>query len=238
MNQPNQRNEEAPVYNVADDVCNIIIGDYLGEFTELYATAVGLVEMHPEQVNNEIRNALTHLARALSAANAQEAQSQVRKAKDHIERGKRDCLKISIIEIRDRLRGTIHMIEHTVGVVPQPIKLRLKEIERMRRTSFLAETRNEPMLDTLTSILADALDLEAQLEQQYGNMACAKNVIKRFFNKLKKHCATIIGALIIGVITGILLPNDGAIGKVREKISGTFSDIFLSDEMPVEKAKE
>lgn len=83
--------------DVSSRILEVIKEDFHNDFMDVYALTISLTDKHPEQANNEIRNALNHLARALMIDTPQDALEQITKAQGHIERAKRDCLKISLI---------------------------------------------------------------------------------------------------------------------------------------------
>lgn len=219
-------------------MCALIRNGYLGEFTDIYATTIGLTELHPEQANNEIRNALTHMARALIATTPADVLDQVKKAADHIERGKRDCLKISIIAIRKRLTATIHQIEITHGSVQMPVRQRLKAIERKRRDIFKAETRNESVTPALGDILADALDLEEFLETTYGNMSTFPSRWKRFKNRSQRYVKSVAAAVALAFVVGVMVPTDSAVGRAREHFWISVANIAFTSKVSIAEAEE
>jgi hypothetical protein len=63
---------------------NIILEDFQKEFQAIYAYAVTALDKVPEQINNEISNALTHIARALNADNNDGAQQALLQAQCRI----------------------------------------------------------------------------------------------------------------------------------------------------------
>ena len=81
---------------IENDVLNVVRKDFYEDFMEVYAMVVSTTETHPEQVNNKIRGALTHLARALDRGDG--CSEEVQKAQAHINRAKRDCLKVIIVQ--------------------------------------------------------------------------------------------------------------------------------------------
>lgn len=62
-----------------------------------YARAVAYSSKHPQNINNELRNALTHMSRAMCASDVQEANKEIAAAERHVERFKRDCLKVAVV---------------------------------------------------------------------------------------------------------------------------------------------
>lgn len=146
--------------HVEDTVQKVIQKDYFEDFLDVYGTTISIAESHPEQVNNEIRNALTHLARSYYCESLHDATSEIKQARDHIERAKRDSLKLSIITKRDQIQSEIFRIEMSEGAIPQALKLKLREIEKTRKKAFKNESLGKPVINSLETILIDALELE------------------------------------------------------------------------------
>lgn len=136
-------NKRAPLIDARNLVCETITNSYMQEFVDICALTVSITESYPEQSNNEIRNALTHLARALEIEKSEEMLTQVNKAKDHIERGKKDCLKMCIIEMHGRIRSMLATIEFKEGIIPNKFNIRTIDLEKRRKEAAIKETRND-----------------------------------------------------------------------------------------------
>lgn len=149
-------------------IAEIILSDFYEDFMDAYATALSALERHPEQANNEIRNALTHLARALSSERDTDFACHVAQASGHIQRGKRDCLKAAIIARREKLADTVRAIELVEGRVSNAIHQRLKTIEKQRYEAYVSETKAEDGVnDKLVSLLIECDNLIEHIEVSY-----------------------------------------------------------------------
>lgn len=84
--------------------------------------ATELNNIVPLQFTNELRNAINHLARAYCCENDADVDEEIRKAIGHIERAKRDCLKMSSIAISEDISSQFMLIEQKYGLLPTHIR--------------------------------------------------------------------------------------------------------------------
>lgn len=197
-------------------VAAVIEDHYFRDFLDIYGTTISITEMHPEQVNNEIRNALTHIARALVDEQADEVADNIEKAKAHIERAKRDCLKLSIIAKRDQIRAVIVHIEMVEGALPRNLKRRLVSLERQRKAIFRQETNGSHQVGALLeTLLVDTLELEEQLLEQFSDPGPTRTHLHRLWERLKTWVAATSFAILCGILatymTLVALPEDSPI---------------------------
>ena len=187
-------------------VCKVIVTDYLEDFTEIYATTIAITEAHPEQANNQIRNALTHLARALTSQDAAALKDSLKKAEGHIERGKRDCIKTAIALLKDRISTTLYRIEYEHGLVPRHIKVKLKTIEYKRISAYKNETKGDIRVSgEMEDILADLLELEEYLFENFHIPGEIIFFLKRWFLITLKNFRTIVYTVTVGCTSSYLV---------------------------------
>jgi hypothetical protein len=179
-------------------ILDVIEKDFHADLTEVWSICVSLTETIPEQANNEIRNALNHLARAFASGSPDDAASDIRQARNHFERGKRDCLKISIIEMHDRLDSMISLVEYKYGLLPANVRQRFKIINQSRRTIYREESRGEEGVSSrLETLLADSMDLEEFILDNYNVPSAVTVKAKKFLRRAWHHAATVsLGAII------------------------------------------
>src|ERR1700722_4867729 len=96
---------------VESPVLSIIIDDFGKDFQDVYSYAVTVLELAPEQANNEVRNALNHIVRALAAQTMQEANQNLGQSEGHIERARRDCIKLAVIHVHEQIKSDMLSIE-------------------------------------------------------------------------------------------------------------------------------
>ena len=105
---PDQRAE------VSRAIEQLLVEEIHRQFSEVYSAAVASIEIHPEQVNNELRNAITHMGRAAASDDYAAALKELSAARSHVERAKRDVIKIAVIHLR---RSGVSRLE-TAGEFP------------------------------------------------------------------------------------------------------------------------
>lgn len=151
--------------------------DIHADLMVLFATAVSLTEKHPEQVNNEVRNAVTHLARAYAANSAADAQDELRRARGHVDRAKRDCLKISIIALHDKIRATCSEIKIVSGTLDPAFVVRRNDLTNERKRLLKDEIAGAPGIvnEYLTFFAAaDQLHTDLTNELNLGTKRASK----------------------------------------------------------------
>lgn len=103
------------------------------ELMTFFAQAVAFTEKVPDQVNNELRNALTHFSRAYSAASYLDAEADLRRAAAHIDRAKRDCLKLSIICLHERIQALCGQVKAVSGTLDPAFLARRNQLTADRK---------------------------------------------------------------------------------------------------------
>ncbi|MBF0134438.1 MAG: hypothetical protein HQL75_17860 [Magnetococcales bacterium] len=187
-------------------VCGVIVADYLDDFSEIYATTIAITEIHPEQANNQIRNALTHLARALTSQDATAIRDNLEKAGSHIERGKRDCIKTAIALLKDRISSTLYRIEHEHGLIPRSIKDRLRIIEAKRKSAYKNEAKGDISVSgEMEDILADLLELEESLFETFHIPGKVIFFLKRWLLITLKNIRITFYAVSVGCLSSYLV---------------------------------
>lgn len=189
-------NDDDELDKNAENLKNSIIAscieqDYLKDLMPIYAHTIACAEQHPEQVNNEIRNALTHLARcAHEHRDIGKARIQIEKAQGHFERAKKDCLKISIAILHDRVRETIAEVEYIEGAINSKYKKKFVNLQKKRQSAFEKETIDDTTgcVADLLNIVNDLDDLEEQILTEYTNLNTGVGKIRKlFYTAIKAH---------------------------------------------------
>lgn len=147
-----------------------VIGFYHEDFTEYYATVIALTEQMPEQINNEIRNAFSHLARVQTATSQVEAEKEAEKAQAHVERACRDCLKASIIAVHDDITNLRNRAVTLYQAIDPVNTAQINALFAERSALNLAEARGEKDLtDRFQSLLEQGLALRVRVAELYGS---------------------------------------------------------------------
>lgn len=202
LNSPKGTKQDSVPTNNTNDVAECILRDYYAETLDIYGLTISLIEKHPEQANNEIRNALTHLARALASKEPATSKVEMDKAKGHFERAQKDCLKLCILELHERMMHSIHIIEYSEGTIRSDIKLRLRKLERDRKDAFVKESRNDDSdtMEAFKKITYDLLDLEDQILQAHPNAGSKGSMVRYWWVWSWIHARKIIYAVSVGII--------------------------------------
>lgn len=186
---------------VGNAILDLINRDFHEDFADVFATTVSIIERIPQQANHEIRNALNHMARAHDAPSLDEALQEIRLARGHIERGKRDCLKLSIIHKRRQLATMLERIEAKYGYVDGEFRALFRAVEVKRRDALKAENRGaERVSPALEDILVDCLTLEKKLTERHVVPSAAATALRRFGWRLRRYA----GSLALGTAAGVV----------------------------------
>jgi hypothetical protein len=144
---------------------------YDNEFIKLQAiTATVCKHSHPEQIDNEIRNALTHLSRALKEQDRIEIINQeVRRAIGHIERARRDCLKIVIANKHDEITAYIKNSKFIgiKGIRTKETAFNALKKDRITAAKLEAEGKSIEANDALKKIFKNMTMMSKELKVKY-----------------------------------------------------------------------
>ena len=186
---------------VLSEIGAILRDDVHEELMNFFAAAVALNEKHPEQVNNEIRNAFTHFARALAADSCDDAEEELRKGRSHIERAKRDTLKLAVIAIRDRIKNLCGEIKLLNGRLAPAFVVRRDELTARRRQLLRKEISGEKsFLTDFIRLFNDADQLELELLGEFNMVESNSSPFKRYLIHARRQAV----GLAFGVIVGVL----------------------------------
>jgi hypothetical protein len=185
-------------------VLEVIEKDFHVDFTEAWATTVALTETIPDQANNEIRNAFNHLARALKSETEEDAAGNIREARSHLDRAKRDCLKISVIYVHESVQSLIWYVEHNHGLVPENIRIRRKTLTIERKSIYSDETMGLAVSDRLEALLREYADLESHIIDNFGLPSRLVTGMRIFFRKWWKTCVIFVAAT-LAAFTGAFI---------------------------------
>lgn len=190
-----------------DNQRNALVSDciqkhYYDDLLNVYGLTIALTETHPEQVNNEIRNALTHLARVRLAKKEDDLHEEIKRSIGHFERGKKDCLKLCIATLHERVTRTVKTIEITKGLVNSKYKLSLKSVEEQRKQAFIKESKNDSTKATslLEKLTYDLLDIEDELAKDYPGVKGYS-----YGKMLWMQASSFVGKIVIGIITALVV---------------------------------
>lgn len=150
-------------HNVDASIQKILVDEIHGQFLDLYAAAVSLSERHPEQINNELRNALTHISRATALDDYALAMSEIKKAESHIERAKRDTAKVAVIELRDLISDVCADLRLLNGTVDVAFVIRRDDISKKRKAILKREAKGGAVINDFVALYLEADSLHDDL---------------------------------------------------------------------------
>lgn len=143
-----------------EKILNIITNEYLSDYIEILGICVGITEYYPQQADSQIRNALTHLSRAASFDDEVDIDIEIDKAKGHIERAKRDCLKLAIIRKKEHISDHIKSIHFAKGGLSEEIMLKRLQVAKDQKVAFVNETKGINVTPELENVLTQLITLE------------------------------------------------------------------------------
>jgi hypothetical protein len=109
-----------------------LLAYYHGEVVPALATAVTLDHAFPQEVLNEVRNALTHMGRANALDPEKDgAQKELQAAKRHLMRCTLDSLKVILLSIAKRCDGTLTALNREM-LLPASVNKEAHELRRRR----------------------------------------------------------------------------------------------------------
>lgn len=201
----------------------LLVDEIHGQFLDLYAAAVSLTEKHPEQVNNELRNAMTHLSRAAAMDDFLPAQAEIAKAVAHIERAKRDAVKVAVIALRDLIADASADIKLLNGTVDPGFIVRRDEVAKKRKQLLKQESQGAPVLNGFVQLYLEADELHDDL---VGVLATAGRRRGRWFYRFlswrKAGLGFVVGILVavLGrMLFSVIAPDPTAFGNgVRQRV--------------------
>lgn len=144
-------------------IINTLLNEYLSDYIEILGICVGITEYYPQQADSQIRNALTHLSRAASFDDATEIDKEIEKAKGHIERAKRDCLKLAIIRKKEHVADHIKSVHFAKGGLSEDIMVKRLQVSNDQKVAFINETKGVNVTPELENVLSQLINLETDL---------------------------------------------------------------------------
>jgi F0F1-type ATP synthase assembly protein I len=197
---------------VESRVLSIIFDDFGKDFQDVYSYAVTVLELAPEQANNEVRNALNHIVRALAAQTMQEANQNLGQSEGHIERARRDCIKLAVIHVHEQIKSDMLSIEQIEGALPISLRTRLKTIEEQGYQARKAEAEGDGnTIDKYADVLAALKRFRDDLNTQYTTSSNRRRWLARQLYRIRTHATSLVVGIVIGVMSHWLYDHAGGI---------------------------
>ncbi|KAF3981992.1 MAG: hypothetical protein HFP81_10170 [Methylococcales symbiont of Hymedesmia sp. n. MRB-2018] len=148
-----------------EKIISILLNEYLNDYIEILGICVGITEYYPQQADSQIRNALTHLSRAAYFDDKAKIDIEVERAKGHIERAKRDCLKLAIIRKKEHISDHIKSVHYAKGGLSEDIMLKRLQVSKDQKVAFINETKGLNVTSELEHVLTQLVNLENDIIQ-------------------------------------------------------------------------
>lgn len=196
------------------DIVEVLV-DFHIRFSEAYASAVAFSETMPEQINNEIRNALTHLSRAADAnakGHSDGVDPELASAKRHLERANRDCYKLAVISVNGQLQATMKVLNQSGRAVTRRFQQHYEQAVLERLRIIVEESRAREGTQTYASV-ADRYRnllrvLQKILSDMYSDYNINENYVKHyplrsFVKRVSTWVCLLISTNIIAFFVGV-----------------------------------
>lgn len=191
-------------------IISVLLNEYLDDYIEILGICVGITEYYPQQADSQIRNALTHLSRAASCTNDAEINTEIEKAKSHIERAKRDCLKLAILRKREHISDHIKSVHFAKGGLSEEIMMKRLQVESDQTAAFINETKGANVTPELEHILTQLVTLEKDLIQ-FDRVAFQPSKVVYIASIIVKRAKTmmaIFGMAVLGyLVSSFIVPS-------------------------------
>jgi hypothetical protein len=155
-----------------------LVSAYNEDFIDSYALVIAESQELPEQMNNEIRNAFTHLTRIWAASDIQIISDEKVKGLGHIHRATRDCLKYTVFHLHMRLQ-TQHkwaLILHR-AVSPEYCA-RSEKIKDAVKKIIADETKGIATESDWLTVIKESKELSDAYHRSYGIEFKAKRLTR------------------------------------------------------------
>ena len=162
----------------------------------------------PEQMNNEIRNAFTHLSRIHFAETIKEIDNERSKGLGHIHRAARDCLKYTVFHLHKRLQTQHKWARVLHKAVSPDLCARSSEIKTKVRAVIARETKGQATEAEWLAIIDESKRLSDDYHTTYGIEFAARPLTAFMYMALANWLPILIGVIVgICMTTGKDLAN-------------------------------
>ena len=174
------------------------------ELAEYYGAAVFFGKNEkPEQPNNEIRNALNHFARAFECETWAEAEKNHASSRAHLERAKRDSLKLATIGLFGEIREILRNAEAWYGIIEPAILVRKSRLVDWRLDTYIKESsgHNGTTLHML-ELFSEAREFHLELLDKYPAVSGER---RRgiWLIRLRRGAVGMAIAFVLGAMSGV-----------------------------------
>lgn len=182
-----------------------VLAFYSDKFTKYLSTTISISEKIPEEINNYIRNAFTHLARVQFCVDEDKVRVEASQAINHIERANRDCLKASIICTREKLDEMKLDVFFHYGSFTPALDAQYNKIQQAREEAYILESRgDDDQTQKLEELLRLILHTTEQVQMQYQEVGSKKSYIVRILKRWFRP-VFYVPSVIMGMVLGFIV---------------------------------
>jgi len=184
------------------------------EVVPALATAVTLDHAFPQEVLNELRNAMTHMGRANAmdpATDKEKIQRELHAAHRHLLRCTLDCLKVVLLAIARRCEGFISALDNEL-LLPEIVHGEARAL-RKRRIELSKHEGQSPIdhvVEKLKALCDDYDKFSQKIEAEYsGDVVLNRRSLVRkrvWIERGWGFLGGMIGSSIVAILAWFLLP--------------------------------
>ncbi len=218
------------------------IGDFLeGEFARVlaqyYARTVAYAAKHPQNINNELRNAVTHMSRALVASDIATASSEMDAAERHVERFKRDCLKVAVVYAGKNASELMKRAELAGARVDPELTLAAAAVVTKRYQILMDEVLGDPKtVAKWEALLLDIERIRAKVMGSYNLLDHGKYrvplLVLRTWRILKQAWLWVGFTIAATALGAAAIPDEQGFGEAAQKAVISVVKVIIRSDDP------
>ena len=176
---------------------------YHDEVIPALAAALTIDDAFPEEVLNEIRNAMTHVARAscMTDAALQSRIDEAKAAQRHLKRVVLDCLKVCILALATRSEAAVKVLQADIKL-PLATYTRMSDLRRRRKELSAHEGQNTPdqVIEDMKVLFNDYDLFYRDLDKEFAGDTVEMRVKGRFWRETRGY----LFAFLIGIAASVV----------------------------------
>jgi len=178
---------------------------YMNEVVPALGAAIVLDDKFPEDVLNEIRSAMTHVARSHFSEDDTYKQEQLKAALNHLRRVCLDCLKIAILVQSEKVEQIIKGLSETLRL-PDHYYRRFENIKNKRIQVMKDESvdSNQKIVNDYKNILNEIDLTYEELSNEFGGESAANANRYKWKKRLEGFIVGILASAVVSIILNLL----------------------------------
>lgn len=175
---------------------------YHDEVIPALAAALTIDDVFPEEVLNEIRNAMTHVSRAscMTDAAPENRANEAKASQRHLKRVVLDCLKVCILALATRSETAVKALQTDVKL-PLATYTRMSDLRRRRKELSAHEGQYTPdqVIEDMKVLFNDYDLFYRDLDKEFAGDTVEMRTRGRFWRGVRAHALT----LVIGIAASL-----------------------------------